>query len=45
MSLAMSSTRYEEMLAGLSGADLETGTRLLNHIAERARNVSRDVTP
>jgi MarR family transcriptional regulator for hemolysin len=35
----------EEMLAGLSGADLETGTRLLNHIAERARNVSRDVTP
>ena len=27
----------EEMLAGLSSADLETGTRLLKHIAERAQ--------
>lgn len=27
----------EEMLAGLSGADLESGIRVLNHIAERAK--------
>ena len=27
----------EEMLAGLSGADLETGIRLLKHIVERAQ--------